>query len=388
MNRVTVVGGGIAGLALAAALDERRWTVTVVEARPDRPPAGTALAMWPSAMAALDRAGAGEAVRRRAVPLTGLTGRDGQGRTLARAPAPEGLLVTRPDLLAALRDAVPGSATQVVSTVRDPQLLAEETAADLLVGADGAHSVVRQTLWPGTSARRVGYLALRGISPEPVEGMAELWEGSRICGLSAIGDGLTNWYLSGRITERWPAGEGAGARATAHDVDSWDDEHAHAVAVAAASGFGAEASAVVAATSPNEVLRQELWTVPRLGSWHGHLDTGRRQVPAVLVGDAAHAMCPNLGRGACESLVDAAALAAMLDSGPRPDSLSPVEIAAALASFGRLRRRPARRIQVASRALLAFSTLRHGQAARNAGIRMLTRRAETRRQRHTSSRGG
>lgn len=364
-----MVGGGIAGLALAAALDPRRWEVTVVEARPDRPPAGTALAMWPAAMAALETAGAADAVRRSGIPLTDMTIRDRRRRIIARAPATGGLLVNRPELLAALRDALPRSVTQLVGTVTDPTTLARKTGADLVVGADGVHSVVRRALWPGTRARQVGYLALRGISPEPVTGAVELWHESRLCGLSATADGSTNWYVCGRIGERWPASERPGA--TAHDVATWDDAQANAVAVAAASRFGPQAKAVVAATDPARLLRQEIWTVPRLRSWRGGLQVDGRHVPAVLIGDSAQAMCPNLGRGACESLVDAAALARALNDVAASDGLD-----AALASYERQRQPAARRIQLASRAVLTVSTLRRGAAARNALLRAVSPRRQ------------
>jgi len=50
-----------------------------------------------------------------------------------------------------------------------------------------------------------------------------------------------------------------------------------------------------------------------------------------LVGDAAHAMTPNLGQGACQGLEDAATLVALLDLEP--------DAPAALARYDQLRRR-------------------------------------------------
>ena len=67
---------------------------------------------------------------------------------------------------------------------------------------------------------------------------------------------------------------------------------------------------------------------------------------AVLVGDAAHAMTPNQGRGASEAMEDAVVLADQLraaDLASRPD------VERALASYERLRRPQTRAVQVASR---------------------------------------
>lgn len=366
MERITVIGGGIAGLAVAAGLDPQRWDVTIIEAEPDRPPAGTALAMWPTAMAALETVGAADAVRANSIPLTDMTVRDVRGRIIGRAPTADSWLINRPELLAALRGAVPESVTHLSASVTDPIAAASQTAADLVIGADGVHSVVRRSLWPETAARKVGYLALRGISPEQVCAMREFWHETRLCGLSETADGRSNWYLAGRVSEIWPGGDQTGP---ADDIATWDDATAHAVAVTAAARFGPEAQKVVAATDPARVLRQEIWTVPRLRTWQGSFAVDGRTIPAILTGDAAHAMCPNLGRGACESLVDAAALATELNRLPPNGSVT-----SALTAYAKTRQTPARRIQLASRAVLTVSTLRRGGAIRNAILRAVAPR--------------
>jgi len=63
MEALSVVGGGIAGLALAACLDPARFRVTVHERREEPPSVETSLAMWPEAQQALDGVGILPAVR-------------------------------------------------------------------------------------------------------------------------------------------------------------------------------------------------------------------------------------------------------------------------------------------------------------------------------------
>ncbi|NUP58126.1 MAG: NAD(P)-binding protein, partial [Pseudarthrobacter sp.] len=63
METISIVGGGIAGLALAAYLDPDRFQVTVYEKRPELPTVGTALGMWPTAQRALARLGVLEQAR-------------------------------------------------------------------------------------------------------------------------------------------------------------------------------------------------------------------------------------------------------------------------------------------------------------------------------------
>jgi len=62
-TRIRIVGGGIAGLALAASLDPERFDVTLVEQRSHLPDVRTILAMWPEAVDALERLGVADRLR-------------------------------------------------------------------------------------------------------------------------------------------------------------------------------------------------------------------------------------------------------------------------------------------------------------------------------------
>jgi 2-polyprenyl-6-methoxyphenol hydroxylase-like FAD-dependent oxidoreductase len=102
--------------------------------------------------------------------------------------------------------------------------------------------------------------------------------------------------------------------------------------------------ALFAATDPKAVLRNDLYHLPPLPSYV----TGR----VALLGDAAHAMTPNLGQGANQALEDAAVLAAVCDSA--------AEVPAALETYDALRRP---RSQQVARAALQIG--RFGQQLSN-----------------------
>mgnify|MGYP000256389385 CR=1 FL=1 len=271
MASITIVGGGIAGLALAATLDPRHQ-VTVQEQAPGRRTAGTVLGMWPDVMTALDRIGAGDAVRAVSVPLGSVAITDASGRRITRrVQDPPGYGIQRPALLEVLSGLVRPEVAQVSGKVTVP----DPGATDVLVGADGVHSVVRRALFPGrTASVRAGQFALRGVADGVVaDDFVEVWRDGRLFGSCLTSSGDTNWYLSGRTTP-----ETGG-------LETWSDEQTRAAAVAMAQPFGPRA--VAAVTSTREVLHQQVWTVP-----------GRRRYVhrnAALIGDAAHAMCPNLG---------------------------------------------------------------------------------------------
>ena len=163
MTRIRIVGGGIAGLALAASLDPERFDVTLVEQRAELPDIRTILAMWPEAVdsARDDRHGRRRAEREpvdRPLPAP-----QRHGPHLVGAADAGGVLVARDDLLAALDAAVPASVARV--TERVERVVAEP--GELVVGADGVHSIVRRSGWGDRAdATLTPYLAVRGVLPE------------------------------------------------------------------------------------------------------------------------------------------------------------------------------------------------------------------------------
>jgi 2-polyprenyl-6-methoxyphenol hydroxylase-like FAD-dependent oxidoreductase len=76
----------------------------------------------------------------------------------------------------------------------------------------------------------------------------------------------------------------------------------------------------------------------------------------VLIGDAAHAMTPNLGRGACEALVDAVTLAELLNALP---------VEEALRSYDRRRRLRTQALGLASSALMRVALTETAQPLRD-----------------------
>lgn len=295
MEPITVVGGGIAGLALAARLDPERFRVTIHERREEQPPVETSLAMWPEAQEALDALGILPSVRAAGSRFGGMALRDGSGRVFLQGRAPDVVGVSRADLLRLLDTVVPVSVARVYGQVRS---LPE---SDLVVGADGVHSMVRCRIWGGRfRARLTPYLALRGIldMPVPRDTGGEYWGCGQLFGITPASRDRTYWYASYR--------SGLGP-------DRVDVEEALALTRARFSGPAAGITRVLMAATPGQTLAQRIWTAPPL----------RRYATdgAVLVGDAAHGMTPNLGRGACEALVDAVTLADLLNTRPLRDAL-------------------------------------------------------------------
>lgn len=344
MEAVTVVGGGIAGLALAARLDPDRFRVTVHEGREEPPSVETSLVMWPEARRALDGVGILPAVRAAGTGFTGMALRDGSGTVLLEARAAGVIGVSRADLLRLLDAAVPASVARAYGTV------AALPGPELIVGADGVHSIVRRCVWGERSrARPSPYVALRGIidAPVPPGSGGEYWGRGQLFGIAPASRARSYWYASYR------SGPGPGGI----DVDE-----ALELTRRRFLGRAPGVDSILGSATPEATLAQRVWTVPYPGRYH--------RDGAVLVGDAAHGMTPNLGRGACEALIDAVTLADLLNSRPVP---------AALQAYSRRRVVPSQALRMASSAMARLALAESAQPVRDGLLRLAGRAKNSRR---------
>ncbi|MGG5259759.1 FAD-dependent monooxygenase [Phycicoccus avicenniae] len=329
-RRIAVVGGGVSGLALAAALP-RTAEVVLHEAQPERAGAGWTLVLGPWVRPALHRLGVLDAVVRAGTPV-------GPGRLLALdgrplTPAHDAhlLAVPRPALLAALGGALGPSVRVVHDEVLDPAAL----DGDLVVGADGVRSRVRALVDPAGAERLVTpWVALRGrLGTTPArEDVGEYWGPGMLAGVvPSPGGGY--WFTTHR---------------SALGPEPLDVPEVLAEARRAATGAAPVVRALLDDASGATATR--LWVAPPL----------RRYVRDryVVLGDAAHAMTPNLGRGAGEGLLDAVTLADHL-AGHR-----------SLVTW-QVRRLPRTRVaRAASSAVMRLALLGPGHALRDRALRL------------------
>ncbi|MEU4774834.1 NAD(P)/FAD-dependent oxidoreductase [Micromonospora sp. NPDC023644] len=333
MRSAVVVGAGIGGLAVAGALARSGWRVTLLE-RADRVrPEPTAVALWPNGVRALRALGLGAGLEAIATPLAdgGVRRPDGHWLVQPR-PTPADrmpVVVHREDLhdalIAGLGDEVELRTGVTVRTVRavsgerpsvgDGRHTIE---ADLVVAADGTDSEIRRQLAPESGVVSSGCAAWRAVIPWY---RAPKLPADRPVGGEVLGAGYR--FVSASLGER--GSSGASSRggiywvATAVGAPRPEPPETQLALLRRwYAGWPAPIAELLDATDPTDLVQQEIRELRPLPRSYG-FPAGPGGV--VLLGDAAHAMPPHLGQGACLAFEDAATLASLLRESRLPDAV-------------------------------------------------------------------
>ncbi|NEA63736.1 FAD-dependent monooxygenase [Streptomyces sp. SID12488] len=320
-GRVLVAGAGIAGLAVAVALRDTGFDVTVHERAADGLGAvGSAMGLNPAAVLALRALGLdGQVIASGAeVHRWELLNWDGERiggwpqTKVSEAFGAPSITLPRARLHQTLHAALPDGQLRRGSTVAGYRetaagvdlLLSDGTyeRGHLLIGADGLRSAVRRQMHGDTPPRPAGFTAWRAVSDRAADDGSstarQILGSGATFGSWPLPGGRTYWVATLADEEQEAAGLTHGTDATAHTPKD------HAALADAFRAAPPSAAALIEATTPAKVLRTPILDRPPLAGWS--------TVRTLLVGDAAHPMVPTTGQGGGQALLDAIALADVL----------------------------------------------------------------------------
>lgn len=343
--RIAIVGAGMGGLAAAAALRRFGFAPQVYEQARVFTRLGAGIQMSPNAMHVLRGLGLEASVRRTAFQPRTWANREWDsgamkyelalGQTAEALYGAPYLQMHRADLHSALLSAVPDDAIELGRRLVDAEpgaagvRLAFEDGgtaeADLVIGADGVHSRIREVLLGPEAPMATGRVAYRATFPArllrgPISECVKWWGPDRhivIYFVTAPKDVV--YFVTSLPDPDWTS-------------ESWSATGDMAVVRAAFDRFHAEVREVLRACPA--VHRWAILERPPLERWHGD--------GMVLIGDAAHPMTPYMAQGAAMAMEDAVVLARAL--------AECADVRTALAHFQATRQARAAEVQAVSHA--------------------------------------
>lgn len=324
--RVAVVGAGIGGLVTAIGLQADGHDVTVYEQREDAGAIGAGLTLFGNAFAALDAIGLGDQIRQISTDALGRI-RSGQrrpsGRWLLCVPPSDQATVRslhRADLHGTLTPMLDAGSLRLRTKVTVPsdgrpmvRTDSHAEAFDLVVAADGLRSDTRRRWGLDRGLRYAGYTAWRGITASRghwTDEVGETWGRGARFGMVPLPDGRVYWYAT---------------RSTVPDAELGE---AHEFLLNHFAVWHSPIREMISGTPAADVLRHDIYDLARMPQSFIH---GR----GVLLGDAAHAMTPDLGQGAGQAIEDAVTLVLLVRKSARNHS---VDLDSVLRRYDRLRR--------------------------------------------------
>jgi len=328
--RIAVVGGGIGGLAAALFLRKAGLDATVYEQAAEVREVGAGIVVAPNMVRPLAALGLVENLEKFAVRLEAAWEfrRWQDGRVLFVQPMGEECerrfgahcyVAHRADLLALLQQALPPEQIRLdhrcieVRQNNQVEILfanGKTVEADIVIGADGIHSVVRP-LVASVEARFSGLSAFRCLVP--ADKAPEM----------ALRPVQTLWLGPGRHFVHYPISGGRLVNIVAIVAGEWRDESWTAkgsVADLAAAFEGWDERVLQLIASTTSTTRWAMFDRDPLERW----TAGR----VTLLGDAAHAMLPFFAQGAAQAIEDAVVLADCLkdaDAASVPQALKRYE---------------------------------------------------------------
>ncbi|MEM7112740.1 MAG: FAD-dependent monooxygenase [Chloroflexota bacterium] len=310
--KATIIGGGITGLTIAVGLQKAGHDFAIYETAEAFKPIGAGIILSPNALYVYDQLGLYEELAELGHPLRFFNISDVQGkviqendtRFILHGKPYASIGIHRGDLQRVLLSHIDkgkihlGKLLEAVTAVsKDLHFKDGDTIrADYVLACDGIHSAVRQSLFPKAKLRYSGQTCWRGVADIDLSvfqlgSPAELWGNGLRFGYVPLGYNRVYWY---------------GTAVSPPQQRDSDLQTTKQKLLAHYRSFAPFVHNIIAATPA--IMRHDLFDLSPIQTW--------TQGDFLLLGDAAHAMTPNLGQGAAQGIEDAWAIVKLLGQHP------------------------------------------------------------------------
>lgn len=311
-KRVIVVGGGVGGMTVALALHRAGIPVEIHERHDSFQHHTTGFTIWSHAVASLLKLGVSLGSAGQPIEQTEI--RNQAGELICKMPVGEisrslgadSYEMQRDAMLKAIAAELPDGALCWDSECVEIEEVAgqacvrmadgSEHQADLVIGADGIHSVTREAVAGKVALRPSGYCGAAAViqfsHPDcPPHTHIDVWGHGGKAGIADIGQGRLRWYTTWKVSRKQQgpqAGRRSKAEILAH-LENW---------------YGPIGD-IVRATPEGQIRQNVPSDIPPITRWF----RGR----VVLLGDAAHATTPFAAMGANMAIEDSMELAELIN---------------------------------------------------------------------------
>ncbi|MFD0963090.1 FAD-dependent monooxygenase [Pseudofulvibacter geojedonensis] len=309
--KIDILGAGIGGLTTAVALEQKGIDYTIYESAETIKLAGTGIIMANNAMQVFQKLGLREELEALGNHISSLNITEASLKTVSKVDLSyfeqkyqvKNVAVHRGVLQQMLLKHIDTSKLKLGKRLvqinkEHPYTLKFDdgttASSQAIIGADGIHSVVRKEFFPKFQIRKAKQVCWRGVVkyelPQDLIGeLKEAWYNNLRFGFVQIAKDKVYWYA---LTT----------------FNNSIDEHQKDQLKEKFNKFHPIVGELIGLTPVDQIHTDEVSDLKPISSWA----TGN----VCLLGDAAHAMTPNLGQGACQAIEDAYVLSECLEKYP------------------------------------------------------------------------
>lgn len=304
MNSISIIGGGIGGLTLGNFLKQQDIDFKIYESAPEIKPIGAGIAMAGNAMQIFDKLGLREKIENAGTKMHALIITDKNLKTISKTDVLKleskynvcNIAIHRADLQRILSENI---SERIILNKRLSKIEKRENyhltfedrteiVSEIVFGADGVKSLVRNQILKSGEIRNAGQKCWRGILqteiPEKYSHNAyEIWGTGKRFGFVKVRENTLYWYAL--VNEKFYS----------KDIDLLEKFR----------DFHPDILEMIAKTSKANIIFNDIIDIKPMNHWSAE--------NLCLIGDAAHATTPNMGQGGCQAVEDAYILSKLLE---------------------------------------------------------------------------